>query len=69
MATAAPAAAGSPDEFWNSIEECLDFWTYIDLLEYIDSYQVGLSFQTAKICFYSETIIKSDKMFPRKTFW
>lgn len=67
MAAATAAAAGSPDESFKSIEECVDFWTYIDLLIYIDSYQVGLSFQTGKICFYSETLIKSDKMFPRKT--
>lgn len=63
MAAATAAAAGSPDESCKSIEECVDFWTLI----YIDSYQVGLSFQTGKICFYSETLIKSDKMFPRKT--
>lgn len=64
---AATAAAVGSDESWNITEECVDFGTYIDLLIYIDSYQVGLSFQIGKICFYSETIFKSDKMFPRKT--
>lgn len=67
-ATAAAAASGS-DESWNTTEECADFGTYIDLLIYIDSYQVGLSCQIGKICFYLETIFKSDKMFPRKTIW
>lgn len=66
---AATAAATGSDESWNTTEECADFGTYIDLLIYIDSYQVGLSCQIGKICFYSETIFKNDKMFPRKTIW
>lgn len=65
-ATAAAAASGS-DESWNTTEECVDFGTYIDLLININSYPVGLSCQIVKICFYSETIFKNDKMFPRKT--
>lgn len=66
-ATAAAAASGS-DESWNTTEECADFGTYIDLLIYIDSYQVGLSCQIGKICFYSELYLRVIKCFLEKLF-